>query len=240
LAEPEDILDRFIASLTPKDMVDLNVLVTAGPTHEAIDPVRYISNPSSGKMGYALARAAEHRGARVTLVAGPTPLPDPANVAVVRVRSAREMAEAVFAHMIASQVIIKAAAVGDYRPQTSADHKIKKTQPSMTLELIQNPDILKEVGHRKQTQFVVGFAAETRDLEQNAQTKLVAKNLDMIVGNLIGPPDSGFAADTNTATFFYADGTSESFAVMQKDAMAHALFDRVLTRIKDTKPAKPN
>ena len=240
LAEPTDILDRLINVLTPKDMAGVHVLITAGPTHEAIDPVRYISNPSSGKMGYAIAKAAEQRGAAVTLVSGPSQLPDPTNVNVIRVHSAGEMAQAVFDTMTSCQVIVKAAAVGDYRPEIYTDHKIKKTQQSMTLELIPNPDILKEIGRRKHGQFVVGFAAETDDLEKNAQKKLAEKNLDIIVGNLIGPANSGFAVDTNTVTFFYKDGTSEVFSVMEKDAVAHVLLDRVVTHIKTDESTETN
>jgi phosphopantothenoylcysteine decarboxylase / phosphopantothenate---cysteine ligase len=228
LPDPEDILDRVYYHLSPKDLKDRNVLITAGPTQEMIDPVRFISNPSSGKMGYAIATAAEYRGANVTLVSGPCELPPPKNVTVVNVRSALEMADAVFANMTDAHIIIKSAAVSDYRPVTTADHKIKKDKDTMTLEMEKNPDILFELGQRKKDQILVGFAAETQELKKNATGKLERKNLDMIVGNIVGQPGSGFASDTNRVTFFFRDGTQEVLEEMEKDAVAHALLDRVV------------
>ncbi len=228
LPDPAHIVDRLISRLTVKDLLGIRVLVTAGPTQEAIDPVRFISNPSTGKMGYALAQAAENRGASVTLVSGPTHLPDPLNVEVIRVQDTSEMAAAVLGRMEQTEVIIKAAAVSDYRPSSRAIHKIKKTDGPMVMELIRNQDILKEIGQRKQEQILVGFAAETQHLEQNAAKKLEEKNLDMIVGNLIGPDDSGFKADTNRVTLFHRDGGAESLPVMNKLAVANAILDRVL------------
>ena len=227
LPEPAAILDRFIRFLTPKDLTGLHVLVTAGPTWEAIDPVRFISNPSSGKMGFAVARAAEHRGARVTLVSGPTALAEPLNVALQPVRSAREMAERVLTLMADADVIVKTAAVSDYRPVEAAPRKIKKHQETMSLALTRNPDILKAVGERKGGRILVGFAAETEHLEANAAQKLHAKNLDIIAGNLIGAPHSGFQADTNQVTLFFRDGAKEALPAMTKEAVAHALLDRV-------------
>ncbi len=226
LPEPEAILDRFISFLTPKDLAGLRVLVTAGPTWEAIDPVRFISNPSSGKMGFAVARAAEQRGARVTLVTGPTTLSAPLNVTVQHVRSAREMADQVLALMADADVIVKTAAVSDYRPVAMAPQKIKKHEETMTLVLTRNPDILKAVGERKGARILVGFAAETESLETNAAKKLREKNLDIIAGNLIGSPHSGFQADTNEVTLFFRDGTNEPLPAMTKDAVAHTLLDR--------------
>lgn len=230
LPEPGMIVDRLTACLTPKDLAGKNVLVTAGPTREAIDPVRYITNPSSGKMGYAVARAAEYRGARVRLISGPVSLNPPVNVETVCVTSADEMARAVFQHMESSHIIIKAAAVGDYRPKTAAEHKIKKQTAGseMVLSLTATRDILQSVGQRKNGQIVVGFAAETQTLKENAQKKLAAKNLDLIVGNLVNGPDAGFETDTNTVTFFYKDGTAEPLPNMAKDDVAHALLDRVV------------
>ncbi|MDX9817758.1 MAG: bifunctional phosphopantothenoylcysteine decarboxylase/phosphopantothenate--cysteine ligase CoaBC [Desulfococcus multivorans] len=230
LPEPAQILDRLTALLTRKDLAGKTVLVTAGPTREPIDPVRFISNPSSGKMGYALARAAEYRGADVVLVSGPTALPDPANVKTVRVRTAGEMALAVFDHMKDADIIIKSAAVGDYRAVETAAHKIKKTADQLVLTLTRNEDILKSLGERKTHQILVGFAAETRDLKENAREKLVRKNLDMIVGNLVGHPASGFGSDTNRVTLFYRDGSCEPLAEMDKDAVAHIILDRVRER----------
>jgi len=230
LPEPTQMLDRLTALLTRKDLAGKKVLVTAGPTREPIDPVRFISNPSSGKTGYALARAAEYRGADVVLVSGPTALPDPANVKTVRVQTAGQMALAVFDHMRDADIIIKSAAVGDYRAMETAAHKIKKTTDQLVLTLIKNEDILKSLGERKTHQILVGFAAETRDLRENAREKLVRKNLDMIVGNLVSHPASGFGTDTNRVTLFYRDGSCEPLAEMDKDAVAHIILDRVRER----------
>jgi phosphopantothenoylcysteine decarboxylase/phosphopantothenate--cysteine ligase len=205
--------------------------VTAGPTHEAIDPVRFIGNPSSGKMGYAVARAAEHRGARVVLISGPSHLEAPANVEVLRVQSAAEMAQAVLERLPQAHVVVKAAAVGDYRPQAAALHKIKKEKDELALMLVKTRDILKEVGRQKGDRIVVGFAAETEALDQNATQKLAAKNLDIIAGNLIGRPDSGFQADTNQVTLYFRDGAREQLPVMDKEALAHILLDRVVERL---------
>ncbi len=228
LPEPEIILDRFLAYLTPKDLVGRKILVTAGPTQEAIDPVRFVSNPSSGKMGQAIARAAEMRGADVTLVSGPTSLREPLNVKMIKVNTALEMHQAVLYHFEQADIIIKAAAVSDYRPVCPKHRKIKKKQDEMVLAFQKNPDILKELGKNKGERILVGFAAETEDLEKNAAMKLAQKNLDMIVGNLIGADDSGFKADTNRVKFIYKDGTIETPPKMSKDAVAHLLFDRIL------------
>ncbi len=231
LPDPSQILDRLTALLTRKDLEGKKVLVTAGPTREPIDPVRFISNPSSGKMGYAVARAAEYRGADVILISGPTGLEDPANVRTVRIQTAAEMARAVFAHMDGADIIVKTAAVGDYRAREAAAHKIKKTADELTLTLVKNEDILKSLGARKTRQFLVGFAAETRDLQENALEKLARKNLDMIAGNLVGVSTSGFGTDTNRVTLFYRDGTIEPLEEMDKDAVAHLILDRVCERL---------
>jgi phosphopantothenoylcysteine decarboxylase/phosphopantothenate--cysteine ligase len=230
LPEPEEIFDRFLACLSPKDLAGKKILVTAGPTIEPIDPVRFISNPSSGKMGFAVARAAEHRGAEVTLISGPTHLADPMRVTTIRVRTAEEMAHQVFRLMENAEVIIKSAAVSDYRPKQSKIHKIKKGKSEMVLRLQQNKDILKTLGQKKKQQVLVGFAAETRELNKNATQKMAEKNLDIIAGNLVGSADSGFASDTNTVTLFFKDGTTESLPAMDKMEVAHILLDRVVTR----------
>ncbi len=231
LPEPAEILDRLLCTLTPKDLKGKQIVVSAGPTREHIDPVRFISNPSSGKMGYAIARAAEYRGGDVVLVSGPTNLPNPVNMEVIRVQSAREMAQAVFDQMNSADIVIKTAAVADYRPRDASDHKIKKGDDEKSLSLVKNPDILRELGKRKTNQILVGFAAETRELEKHASEKLEKKNLDMIAGNLVGDPSSGFGTDTNLVTLFYRDGTKESLPSMEKDAVAHILLDRVVERI---------
>ena len=228
LPEPEDIVDRIAYYLSTKDLKDKKILVTSGPTREPVDPVRFISNPSSGKMGFAVARAAEYRGGAVTLITGPTHLPDPNNVKVIRIQTAREMARAVFENVEHSDIIIKTAAVSDYRPKDPATQKIKKEKGERVLYLERTQDILKEIGRRKKDQILVGFAAETENLEQHAETKRVEKNLDIIVGNIVGEPSSGFGADTNKVTLFYKDGTQEPLPVMGKDAVAHILLDRIL------------
>ncbi len=228
LPEPEDILDRLLYYLSPKDLKDKRVLVTAGPTREPIDPVRFISNPSSGKMGFAVARAAEQRGGKVILITGPTNLPDPNNITVIRTGTALEMAHAVFENMEGSGIIIKSAAVSDYRSKDQAEQKIKKEKDEMVLFLEKNQDILEELGRRKKDQILVGFAAETENLEQNAERKLAEKNLDIIVGNFVGQPSSGFGADNNKVTLFYKDGTKESLPEMEKDDVAHIIIDRIL------------
>jgi len=228
LPEPAYIVDRLLNRLAPKDLKGKRVLVTAGPTRENIDPVRFISNPSSGRMGYAVARAAEFRGAKVVLIAGPTNLPDPVNIDVVKVRTAGDMALAVFDHMDDSDIIIKVAAVSDYRPKERAERKIKKQKDEIVLPLQKTQDILKEVGMRKKDRVLVGFAAETEDLEKNAGKKLFEKNLDIIVGNLVNQPRSGFGTDTNKVILFYKDGTKEDLPEMEKDAVAHILLDRIL------------
>lgn len=228
LPEPEDIVDRLRYRLAPKDFEGKKVLVTAGPTQEPIDPVRFISNPSSGKMGYAVARAAEHRGGRVILITGPTHLPDPNNVSVFRVRTAQEMALKVFEHTPDVDVVIKTAAVSDFRAKDQSGHKLKKDQEETVLVLQRNQDILKELGRRKENQVLVGFAAETQNIEQYAAQKLTEKNLDIIAANLVGKPASGFGADTNEMTLFFKDGTKESLPVMPKEEIAHILLDRIL------------
>jgi phosphopantothenoylcysteine decarboxylase/phosphopantothenate--cysteine ligase len=228
LPEPEDIVDRIAYYLSTKDLKDKKILVTSGPTRESVDPVRFISNPSSGKMGFAVARAAEYRGGEVTLITGPTHLPDPNNVKVIRIQTASEMAQAVFDNMDHSDIIIKTAAVSDYRPKDPATQKIKKEKGELVLYLERTQDILKEIGMRKKDQILVGFAAETENLEQHAEKKRVEKNLDIIVGNIVGEPSSGFGADTNKVTLFFKEGTQEPLPVMGKDAVAHILLDRIL------------
>jgi len=235
LPEPRYIADRVARAICPKDLKGKTVLVSAGPTREAIDPVRYISNHSSGKMGYAVARAAEFRGADVTLISGPTSLEPLAGVTLIKTTSAKEMAEAAFKEADDADIIVKVAAVADYRPAHVSEHKIKKETDKLNLSLDKNPDILKELGARKKDQFLVGFAAETRDLDTNAKKKAEDKNLDMIVGNIIGAPSSGFGSDTNLVTFYFKDGTKESLPEMSKDEVAHALFDHVAKRLNPHK-----
>ena len=228
LPEPEYIFDRVANIFMPKDFKGKKVLVTAGPTREFIDPVRFVSNPSSGKMGYAVAKAAVDRGGDVVLVSGPTALNTPFGVRRVDVTSAAEMAAAVFERMDYADVIVKVAAVSDYTPLDTADHKIKKGEGGISVDMLRTTDILAELGRRKkQHQVLVGFAAETQDLKQNALEKLKKKNLDMIAGNLVCGPESGFCADTNRINLFFKDGIVEELPVMDKSAAAHVLLDRI-------------
>lgn len=233
LPEPWFIFDRLCALLTPKDLEGKKILISAGPTQEAIDPVRYITNHSSGKMGYAIARAAEQRGASVTLVSGPVHLEPPVGVEVVPVESCGQMADAMLDRMEAADIIIKVAAVADYRPTTARDKKIKKQDGSadLTLNLTETQDILKEIGRRKtKDQFLVGFAAETHDLQTHALAKMKKKNLDMIAANLVGGQDTGFKTDTNELRLFCRDGQVTTIPLMEKQAVAHQLLDAVIAR----------
>jgi len=214
--------------LSPKDFLHKKVLVTAGPTLEYIDPVRFISNPSSGKMGYAIAEAALCRGADVILISGPTQLDKPSGVRYISVQTADEMANAVFEHEANMDIIIKAAAVADYKVAKQSEQKIKKNDDTLQIALKKNIDILKELGCRKKDQFLVGFAAETQELTNNARQKLSEKNLDIIVANLIGPKDCGFQADTNRVTLFFRDGKQVSLPLESKEKIAHSILDMCL------------
>ncbi len=230
MPEPEVLLDRLCKALSPADMTGVKVLVTAGPTREPLDPVRFISNHSSGKMGYALARAAEYRGARVTLISGPVNLPPPENVERVSVETAEQMAEAVFARLEAADIVVKVAAVGDYRAAEPARQKIKKAENGgLVLSLRQNLDILQEIGRRKKKQVVIGFAAETEELVRHARTKLAEKNLDMIAANRVSGAGSAFGSDTNEVHLLYPDGSAEELPRQDKTAVADTILDRALS-----------
>ena len=223
---PVDVIVDYTAGLLSRtqDLKGRRVLVTAGPTVEDIDPVRFLSNRSSGKMGFAIAQAARTRGAEVTLISGPTDLEFPG---VVRVRSTEEMRQAVVERFNQADVVIKAAAPLDFRPKTVASQKIKKAKAGSSLDLEPTPDILQELGARKDGKVLVGFAAETEDLAKNARAKLKAKNLDLIVVNPVGGPDSGFASDTNRASIIDADGAVQDIPLMSKSQMAETILDRV-------------
>ena len=225
LAPVAEIVE-YVATLLARsqDLKGRRILVTAGPTVEDIDPVRFLSNRSSGKMGFAIARAARSRGAEVTLVSGPTELEFPG---VVRVRTTEEMRQAVAERFSKVDAVIKAAAPLDFRPKTVASQKIKKSKTNSTIDLEPTPDILQELGGRKNGKVLVGFAAETEDFTKNARTKLKAKNLDLIVVNPVGGPDSGFASDTNRASIIDAAGAVQEIPLMSKAQMADAILDRV-------------
>ncbi|MGM0415447.1 MAG: bifunctional phosphopantothenoylcysteine decarboxylase/phosphopantothenate--cysteine ligase CoaBC [Thermodesulfobacteriota bacterium] len=227
LPAPEHILAWIERIATPADLSGERVLVSAGPTREEIDPVRYVSNYSSGKMGYAIARAAWERGAEVVLVSGPTALEAPVGVRRVCVTSAREMHAAVMHELPEASVVIKAAAVADYRPCSAAAQKIKKNPGAMSIELEPNPDILAQIGAQKTGQVVVGFAAETHDVLRHAREKLQRKNLDLLVANDVTAQGAGFDVDTNVVKFLHADGRVEEMPEQSKAEVAHALLDRI-------------
>ena len=211
------------------DFSGLNILVTAAGTREPIDPVRYIGNRSSGKMGYAIAEAARDLGANVTLISGPSALQPLAGVNFFKVESARDMRRLVLENFPESQIVIKAAAVADYRVKNVADHKIKKNDEELTLVLEKNPDILKELGQKKQKgQVLVGFAAETQNLIQYAQSKLEKKNLDMIVANDVSKPQAGFNVDTNLIKLLKRDGSIEELPLMSKKDLAYIILNHVM------------
>jgi len=222
-----DIVEEVESALTEKDLAGETVLVTAGPTQEALDPVRFISNHSSGKMGYALAVMARRRGAKVILISGPTDLPAPCGVETIPVRSAVEMRNAVMKKMKKSTIIIKAAAVADYRPAGISASKIKKKEGPLTLTLERNPDIIAEAGRIKGKRVLVGFAMETENLVENATGKLRSKNMDLIVGNDLSSPDAGFRADTNIVKIIDRSGRVESLPLMDKAEVADRILDRV-------------
>lgn len=234
LSDPEKIFQAVVDVLTRgKDWQGLRLLVTAGPTHEPVDPVRFIGNRSSGKMGYAIASAGARRGAKVTLVTGPTSLPTPEGVELVQVQSTLEMREACLAAFPQVDACIKAAAPADFRVARSAEQKIKKSERSeLVLRLVPNPDILQELGEAKQGQVLVGFAAETEDLLANAQEKLQRKNCDLLVANDVTSPGSGFSSDTNEVRLLFADGKVEEVPLMEKTCLADLLLDRVLTLVR--------
>ncbi len=237
LPDPEDILERALILLSEQDLKGLKILVTAGPTTEYIDPVRFITNRSSGKMGYALARAALRRGAEVVLISGPTNLKPPPGIHFCPIKTAEEMRAAVFEHRNGCHMIIKAAAVSDYRPKETADQKVKKGAESLSLDMVKNPDILALLGETKKDRpcILVGFAAETEDLVNNARKKINAKNLDMIVANDVSRKDAGFQTDTNAVKIIYADGRVEDSQLMEKIDVAHLVLDRAKT-LKDENP----
>jgi phosphopantothenoylcysteine decarboxylase/phosphopantothenate--cysteine ligase len=229
LPEPEDLVEVCLHTLAhEKDMVGKRVLVTAGPTREALDPVRYLTNHSTGKMGYALAKAASRRGAAVTLISGPVDLPHPTYMDVVDVTTAQQMYEAVMAHAPQADIILKAAAVADYRPATVAENKVKKTDGDLSIPLVRTRDILAELGAQKRPgQFICGFSMETENMVENSQKKLVKKNLDMIAANNLKDPGAGFAVDTNRLTLITAQGTQE-LPLLSKEQAANALLDEIL------------
>jgi len=227
LPEPDVLVEEVAVAVTEKTLAGRRVLVTAGPTWEALDPVRHVANRSSGKMGFAVARAARRRGARVTLVTGPTALADLRGVECVHVTSAREMEKAALQHAAAADCVVMAAAVGDYRPLEAARHKIKRGRGDLEIRLTPNPDILAKIGALPGQRVLVGFAAETRDLVANARRKLQAKGVHLMVANDVTAPDAGFDVDTNIVTLIDRSGRVERLEKMSKDEVAGVILDRV-------------
>ncbi len=232
LPDPQQIFEAACSLLVTEDLRGVRLLVTAGPTREEIDPVRYLSNHSSGKMGYAIARVAAARGAEVTLISGPVALCEPAGVETLQIVTAVQMQQALDSRFETSDVVFKAAAVADYRPVQKATQKIKKMTESLSLQLEKNPDLLAELGRRKKRQILVGFAAETENLLANAQTKLEQKNLDLIVANDVTAEGAGFGSETNLVRLLFADGRQEELPLLAKDEVASRLLDRVAELLK--------
>lgn len=231
LAAIDDIIQAIAGYFSRKqDLKGKRVLVTAGPTREYIDPVRFISNPSTGKMGYAIAAACASRGADVHLVTGPVSLSPPDGVNIYSVETAQEMYEKVMELYPSCQVVFKSAAVGDYRPETYQTNKIKKDNDQLTLTLIKNPDILKELGKQKKDQILVGFAAETQNLLEYAIKKLKEKNLDFIVANDVTKTGAGFKEDTNEGLLITCEGETIAIPMLNKNEFAHRIIDEVLKR----------
>ena len=231
MSEPDDIITFLEDKLGIKgDLSGHTVLITAGPTREAIDPVRYISSRSSGKMGYAIAEAAKSRGAKVILITGPASLTIPQGIEAINVITAEEMLDAVMNRLSDSTVLIMTAAVSDFRPAEKAISKIKKGE-AINLKLIKTPDILEEVCKKKGNQFVVGFAAETEDLITNAKEKLRIKHLDMIVANNVSLPGAGFEKDTNIVTLIDKEGKIKEYPEMPKSDVADMILDNVISKI---------
>lgn len=231
MADTESITETIHSKLYPlKDLEGKNVLVTAGPTVAPIDPVRYITNKSSGKMGYAIAEEARDRGANVTLVSGPTNIKAPLGVELLKVNTNEEMLKVLQSKFSKEDIIIKAAAVADYKPKEYSDHKIKKSGDDLNLQLVRDTDILKELGLIKKHQILVGFAAESKDLLENAKGKLNKKNLDFIVANNILSDETGFASDYNLVTIISKEGNIINLDKMSKRDVAKNLFDIILNK----------
>ena len=229
MPEPEVIFDRIKRLMTPRDLEGKRILVTAGPTEEPIDPARVLTNRSSGKMGIAVARRAVDRGASVVLIAGPLKVEPPHGVEHIPIRTAREMYEKVLEVFPNVDIVIKAAAVADFRPATQGKGKIKKQDLGLSLNLVKNPDIIAKLGKIKtKDQFLVGFAAETHNVVENARAKLIKKNLDMLVLNDVSKPGAGFDHDTNIVRFLHRSGEEEQLDIMSKESVADRILDRVL------------
>ena len=227
LAEPDQIVEEIELLLTKKDFQGRHILVSAGPTREYLDPIRFISNPSSGKMGYAIAKAARMRGAEVTLVSGKVNIRPPYGVHFIEVESAQQMFEKINVFFKKTDCIIMSSAVSDFTPSKTSPQKIKKTSEHLDISLDRTKDILTAVAKNKEDRIIVGFAAETENVEQYAREKLRQKNMDMIVANNVTEKNSGFEADTNKVVIINRDGTAEDFPLMRKSDLADVILDRI-------------
>jgi phosphopantothenoylcysteine decarboxylase/phosphopantothenate--cysteine ligase len=237
MLEPHELVTLTAGLFDTGSLDGLNVLITAGPTWEALDPVRMLTNRSSGKMGYAVAEAAAEAGARVTLISGPTALAPPERVTTLRVTSAQEMFDAVQAHVQDMHIFIGTAAVADYRPAEQAPAKIKKSADTLSLTLVRNPDILASVAARAPAPFTVGFAAETDDLIRHARLKLENKKLDLVAANLVGLPGSGFESDHNRLTLVDAADVTE-LPLLPKTRLARLLIQYIARKYHAKNPAE--
>ncbi|MDD9980131.1 MAG: bifunctional phosphopantothenoylcysteine decarboxylase/phosphopantothenate--cysteine ligase CoaBC, partial [Gammaproteobacteria bacterium] len=237
MLEPEEIAARIAARFRGGALAGVEVLVTAGPTREALDPVRFLTNHSSGKMGYAVAAAAAEAGARVSLVSGPTALPAPPGVDRIEVTSAEEMYAEVMARAARCDIFIAAAAVADYRPARFAEQKIKKSDGPAALDLVRTPDIVAGVAAMDDPPFTVGFAAETQSVHTHARDKLERKGLDMIAANRVGLPDRGFASESNSLSVLWRDGGCRELALAPKAELARSLIGLVAERYRAEHPA---
>lgn len=236
LADPDEILqgvNRFFEEKDEQPLKGKHVLVTAGPTREKVDPVRFFSNRSSGKMGYAIAEAAQQLGATVTLVSGPTTLADPFGVNVFRINSAEEMYEAVTNAFEQADIVIKSAAVADYRPKHTSEKKMKKQDHDLIIEMERTKDILKELGRRKTNQILIGFAAETDQVETYALEKLEKKNLDLVVANNVNEHGAGFEGDTNRVVIFGKEGTQIQIDLATKREIARRVLGEAIRLLKE-------
>ena len=228
LEEPEKIVDLVLSHFTTgQPLKGKSMIVTAGPTREKIDPVRFFSNRSSGKMGYAIAEEAARAGADVTLISGPTSLADPTNVKTIRVESAGEMLEQVVTRYSEADIVVKTAAVADYRPSTIHNSKMKKQSGNLSIEMERTVDILKTLGESKKHQLLIGFAAETDNIEEYAKKKLTSKNLDMIVANNVNQEGAGFAGDTNIVTLYKRNGCLLELPLLSKGEVAKVIIDEI-------------
>lgn len=236
MAEPADIVDYVIESFVEKDLIGKKIVITAGPTIEPLDPVRYITNHSSGKMGYLLGKEAKSRGANVVIISGPTSLESPKGVQLVKVNTTQEMFDAVGEHFDSCDILIKSAAPSDYRPEISSPIKIKKKdgqKDELNLKFVRNPDIAYHYGNKKNKQLVIGFAAETDNLVEYAKNKLGKKNFDFIVANDVTKEGAGFKSDTNIVTIIDNKGEIESYPIMTKNKVAKIILDKAYFILKN-------